>query len=208
MNNMHMVSNRKGVALIVVILIILAITAIALVALKTSQYDDRMSQAFIYNRQAQNAAHAAAIGVEVAISEDPNKFLTECVDDGTGTEHNVKIPHSAIEPFSGLATTPPDTSNKDRLKGDLARFVGQMGVVNDISLSSSPVAGFSNGNAFCKYVATAESQALVGPALIVHTTEGDDPTKFYVLSELNAALSGFKREIGAMNVEPLTCNLQ
>ena len=228
---MKSIFNSKGVALIIVMLIILASMAIALVSLNITRNDNRISSAYTYNRQAAYAAHVAGNYVhdrsnsyapeilsklQIEGTETAMKKIDEKGDDITDadivnairqTSSNAKYLNqtndiTGFKVFSGMASTPP-TTGETRLKGDLSKPITLTGTIGNPVLSSKLVAGFSDGDAYCNYSMHAESYALVGRAIPVREKGGK---KYYLLSDLNARVSGFKREMGLLDAGTVACH--
>ena len=220
---MKAISNRKGVALIVVMLIIISVSAIALVSLRTTRDDLRQMSGFTSNRQAAQGAHSAGLYLQSRAGDDAESTLAnqnangiiqamEGLNGTTEMNNAIDNANSAtswyytedIAPFSGMNKTLPTTTelSNNRLKGDLARPTQLVASAGNLSLIDKPVAGFSDGNAFCNYTMNADAYALIGRAVPVRE---DGSNKYYLLSDLNARTSGFKREMGLIAVEPLPC---
>lgn len=211
---------RSGVALVVVMLIILGATAIALVSMQLVSNESRMSSAFTYNRQAARAAHAITIRLQdhagknamEQCSKQTNAAVSTSIQLGefrsaaetsAGDSDSSEIGADALEAFSGLSANKIDTENaKKRLQGDLARPTYLVATTGNYTLSPTQVAGFSNGDAFSRYNMRANSYALIGRPAMLKENGGQ---KYYLLSEVNGHVSGFKREFGIYEIQPLAC---
>ncbi len=208
----------KGVALVTVVLVILTATAIALMSMKLMKGEIRMSSAFNYNRQATRAAHAVGLALgPVAQQQAEQTCAVQRVESvreslaggsyvSSADKATAAITRSELETFTGMGETPQkkdetDTSKK-RLSGDLSRRTYLAGTTGNFTLNLQPVAGFSDGDAFSRYDMSANSYALIGSPATVQSGSGSE---FYLLSEVNARISGFKREFGIYEVKPLSC---
>lgn len=208
----HAHIHRKGVALIVVILIILAVTAIALVALHTTQNDLRQVNAFTYNRQAAQGAHSSGLYVVAKANDDAPQALTDAHSNGiadavAGHFENAFAEVSwydtaSVSTFTGMDQTAPTDSSSNRLRGDLAKPTFLVATLGNLNLINKPVAGMSNQDLFCTYTMHANSYAVIGRAVPVRGTS----SKYYLLADINARSSGFKREMGLLEVGPYVCN--
>ena len=209
----HARFHRKGVALIVVILIILAVTAIALVALHTTQNDLRQVNAFSYNRQAAQGAHSSGLFVVSRATDDTPQALTEAhsnavADAVAGNFDNAFAEvswydTSDVSKFSGMDKIPPSDSTPDRLKGDLAKPTFLVATLGNLTLINKPVAGMSDQDLFCTYTMHANSYAVIGRAVPIR---GSGNSQYYLLSDINSRSSGFKREMGLLELGPFVCN--
>lgn len=214
--------NRKGAAILVVMLIILSASAVALVSMHIMQNEAKNAITFQYNRQAAQAANQVGIYLQGNIGNDALEEAARA--SRAGVENAMKIIEesglSAQEAMQEASTAINNTANwKDReeiykftglsnvytesiLKGDLGRSVTQVASNGNQSLNPKPVAGFSKGDAYCSFTTQANAYALVGRSVPLRNDDG----KFYLLSDLNARVSGFKREMGLLRAEPLPCN--
>lgn len=214
--------HRKGVALVTVVLVILTATAIALMSMKIVTGEIRMSSAFNYNRQATRAAHAVGMALEPIAQTNAEKTCSNqkvtAIRDSLAKGSFVSAADTAtqaidqdlLESFTGLGKKPAKpsapgsgaTPSKTRLEGDLSRRTYLAGMTGNFTLNLQPVAGFSDGDAFSRYDMSANAYALIGsPAAI----QGSGTDQYYLLSEVNARTSGFKREFGIYEVQPLSC---
>ncbi len=211
--------HRKGVALVTVVLVILTATAIALMSMKIVTGEIRMSSAFNYNRQATRAAHAVGMALEPIAQTNAEKTcsnqkvnairksLTTGSFVSSADTATQAIDQDLLESFTGLGKKPSapgsgTTPSKTRLEGDLSRRTYLAGMTGNFTLNLQPVAGFSDGDAFSRYDMSANAYALIGsPAAI----QGSGTDQYYLLSEVNARTSGFKREFGIYEVQPLSC---
>lgn len=228
--NTYIFRNNKGVALIVVLLIILSVTAIAIISLHTTQTNNKIAQAYTYNRQAAQAAKMSGFYIYEKADDDILTTITEAQLEGiqnamsiinAGGDHvndediinAVAEASNGAKPFNtstdnefrifaGMAETTPASGEK-RFLGDLSKPIKLAGSVGAPTLSPNLVAGFSDGDAFCSYAMHADAYALVGRAVPVR---GNGNQKYYLLSDLNARVSGFKREMGLLDAEPLPCH--
>lgn len=214
--------HRKGVALVTVVLVILTATAIALMSMKIVTGEIRMISAFNYNRQATRAAHAVGMALEPIAKNNAEKTCSNqkvtAIRDSLAKGSFVSAADTAtqaidqdlLESFTGLGKKPAKpsapgsgaTPSKTRLEGDLSRRTYLAGMTGNFTLNLQPVAGFSDGDAFSRYDMSANAYALIGsPAAI----QGSGTDQYYLLSEVNARTSGFKREFGIYEVQPLSC---
>ncbi len=218
---MNIYINSKGISLVIVMLIILAVTSIAIVSLRTTQNDLRQVSGFSYNRQAAQGAHSAGIYINTRAAQDAQIAAAEAAQNavqavmnaadenqlqaaisGAGSSVKWYYPND-VAPFSGMnKTIPNDTDESSRLKGDLARPSNIVASLGNMSLINKPVAGFSEGDAFCSYDMHADAYALIGRSVPIRNIGGN---QYYLLSDLNARISGFKREMGLLDVTPLPC---
>lgn len=211
--------HRKGVALVTVVLVILTATAIALMSMKIVTGEIRMSSAFNYNRQATRAAHAVGMALEPIAQTNAEKTCSNqkvgAIRDSLAKGSFVSsadtatqaIDQDLLESFTGLGKKPPapvsgTTPSKTRLEGDLSRRTYLAGMTGNFTLNLQPVAGFSDGDAFSRYDMSANAYALIGSPAAIQGSGGD---QYYLLSEVNARTSGFKREFGIYEVQPLSC---
>lgn len=218
----HFIINRKGAAILVVMLIILSASAVALVSMHIMQNEAKNAITFQYNRQAaqaanqvgiylygnvgddalEEAARASRAGVENAmkIIEESGLSAQEAMQEASTAINNTANwkDRDDIRSFTGLS----NVFNDSQLKGDLGRSVTQVASNGNQSLNPKPVAGFSKGDAYCSFTTQANAYALVGRSVPLRNNDG----KFYLLSDLNARVSGFKREMGLLRAEPLPCN--
>ena len=228
--NTYILHNNKGVALIVVLLIVLSVTAIAIVSLHITQTNNKMAIAYTYNRQAAQGAKISgfyiydnadddilttiaeaqyngiqnAMGIIQEKGEDvTDADIVQAVGEASSDAKTFNSSEdSRFRNFSGMAETPPTTGEK-RLTGDLSKPIKLSGAVGAASLIPNLVEGFSDGDAFCSYTMHADAYALIGRAVPVRTNGSN---KYYLLSDLNARVSGFKREMGLLKVTPLPCH--
>lgn len=215
--------HRKGVALVTVVLVILTATAIALMSMKIVTGEIRMSSAFNYNRQATRAAHAVGMALEPIAKNNAEKTCSNqkvgAIRDSLAKGSFVSsadtatqaIDQDLLESFTGLGKKPGAkpaepgsgaTPIKTRLEGDLSRRTYLAGMTGNFTLNLQPVAGFSDGDAFSRYDMSANAYALIGSPAAIQGSGGD---QYYLLSEVNARTSGFKREFGIYEVQPLSC---
>lgn len=211
--------HRKGVALVTVVLVILTATAIALMSMKIVTGEIRMSSAFNYNRQATRAAHAVGMALEPIAKNNAEKTCSNqkvnAIRDSLANGSFVSAADTAtqaidqdlLESFTGLGKKPTapgsgTTPSKTRLEGDLSRRTYLAGMTGNFTLNLQPVAGFSDGDAFSRYDMSANAYALIGSPAAIQGSGGD---QYYLLSEVNARTSGFKREFGIYEVQPLSC---
>lgn len=211
--------HRKGVALVTVVLVILTATAIALMSMKIVTGEIRMSSAFNYNRQATRAAHAVGMALEPIAQTNAEKTCSNqkvgAIRDSLAKGSFVSsadtatqaIDQDLLESFTGLGKKPSTpgsgaTPSKTRLEGDLSRRTYLAGMTGNFTLNLQPVAGFSDGDAFSRYDMSANAYALIGSPAAIQGSGGD---QYYLLSEVNARTSGFKREFGIYEVQPLSC---
>lgn len=208
---------RKGVALVTVVLIILTATVIALMSMKIVTSEIRMSSAFNYNRQAMRAAHAVGLALATVARENAESTCSsqkvsavrDSIASGSfvsaGDVATQAVDQEELEAFTGLRKTPGKKAEDDkepRLKDDLARRTYLAGTTGNFSLNLQPVGGFSDGNAFSRYTMSANAYALIGsPAVALEA----DSQEYYLLSDVNTRTSGFKREFGIYEVQPLSC---
>ncbi len=222
--------SRKGVALIIVMLLLLVVTTSAMYAIQAMNTDRQMTTAFQYNRQAAQAAHEAGIYILdtknnvnpmelVAVANNASistamELAGDAGDDADarkgaleqawGARMSVTKWYKNITPFSGLRSilTAPDPQDA-LLRGDLSRATMQVASIGAPVLNQKQVEGFSNGDAYCSFTMHADSYALFGQAVPLRGT-GDN--RYYLLADLNGRVSGFKREMGLLNAEPMPCN--
>ncbi|MBO5753922.1 MAG: hypothetical protein J6S69_09610 [Proteobacteria bacterium] len=217
--------NRKGAAILVVMLIILSASAIALVSMHIMQNETKNALAFQYNRQAAQAANQVGLYLQGNVQEDALKESAQA--SRAGVENAIKIMDNesldAQAAMEKASTAINNTANwKDRkniriftglsdnlsetpsvLKGDLNRSITQVASNGNQSLNPKPIAGFSKGDAYCSFTTQANAYALVGRSVPLRESGNE---RYYLLSDLNARVSGFKREMGLLRVEPLPCN--
>ena len=110
-----------------------------------------------------------------------------------------------ITPFSGLQSSlsTDSSSSTPLLYGDLSRPTVQVGAIGSPVLNQKQVTGFSNGDAYCSFTMHADSYALIGRSVPLR---GSGSNRYYLLADLNARVSGYKREMGLLNAEPMPCN--
>ena len=223
---MKQITNRAGVALVVVMLIVLSASAVALVSLKIMQSEANTNRAFQYNRQAASAAHQAGLMLASTVQENALEAANAAHVNGIASameltsdeqdygnaqkeawnrrmQANYWQKPNQITSFSGLGPTAPDGSG-GRLLGDLSKTVRQAASVGNQALNSTMIPGFSNGDAYCSFTMHANSYALIGNAPVVRKEEGTGH-RYYVLGDLNR-VAGFKREMGVLSAEPVPCN--
>ena len=70
-------------------------------------------------------------------------------------------------------------------------------------MNQKQIDGFSDGDAYCSFTMHADSYALIGRSVPLR---GSGSNRYYLLADLNARISGFKREMGLINAEPMPCN--
>ena len=210
---MKQITNRAGVALVVVMLIVLSASAVALVSLKIMQSEANTNRAFQYNRQAASAAHQAGLMLASTVQENALEAAMEMTSDvkdygnaqkdawNARLQANYWQKPNQITSFSGLGPTAPDGTG-GRLLGDLSKTVRQAASVGNQALNSTMIPGISNGDAYCSFTMHANSYALIGNAPVVREQNGH---RYYVLGDLNR-VAGFKREMGVLSAEPVPCN--
>ncbi len=217
--------NRKGAAILVVMLIILSSSAVALVAMQVMQTETKNAITFQYNRQAHQAANQVGTYLQGNIGDDALEEAARA--SRAGVENSIKImkdsglnAQEAMEQASTAINNTANWKNRDEIRtftglsdvfttgnknlhGDLNRSVTQVASNGNHSLNPRPIAGFSKGDAYCSFTTQANAYALVGRSVPLRT---DGNSSYYLLSDLNARVSGFKREMGLFRAEPLPCN--
>lgn len=205
---------NKGVALVTVVLVILAATSIALMSMKIVTGEIRMSSAFTYNRKAARAAHAVGLQLEENATRDAEKTcsaqkvqsIRNSLSDSEGSFHASAdfameaVDRATLEEFTGLRSDP--VAKASPFDGDLNRRTFLVGTAGNFTLNPQPVAGFSDGDSFARFNMNADSYALIGSPAVIR---GAGNNRYYVLSEVNSRVSGFKREFGVYEVQPLSC---
>ena len=99
--------------------------------------------------------------------------------------------------------SPETTASTNRLGGDLSIPVMQVGSLGRMTLNQKAVEGFSDGDAFCSQSMHADGYALVGRSIPLRP--GNSGESYYLLSDLNSRISGYTREMGVFEVEPIPC---
>ncbi len=192
---------RSGLALIVVLLVILGATAAGIYAVQISQADQKNITGIQYRQQASYATHQAA---SFLTSEEliNNVDIIKMASDANAVRNQRgAVCSNVIKSFSGLGPDLPGTGETYRLRGDLARRTKQIAAVSDPVLSPEQTPGDSEQK-YCQYIFTGESYSLFGRSVEVRGTNAD---KYYLLADLNAHQTGFRREIGLLIAEHLSC---
>ena len=218
-NNTKRAYSRSGVALIVVILIVLSASAIALLSLRIMHNETQATMAFKYNRQAAQAAHQAADILRIEAS-NPSNALTIAAESkrkAIETAYAAKDPSKGwdtlmesvkwfksdvFKKYTGMDSTVVSDSTKNRLGGDLSLPIMQSGTVGRMTTNQKMVAGFSDGDAFCSKSMHADAYAMVGRSVGLRS---NSTGKYYLLSDLRSRISGYKREMGVFEVDPIPC---
>ena len=216
--------SRSGVAFIVVMLIVLSASAIALLSLRIMHNETRTTLAFKYNRQAAQAAHqvggilrekAADSSNTLAIATEAKNNAIAKAYQASGDEDKQKEAWEArmdaskwykqdtFKVYTGLTNAELAEDETNRLGGDLSIPVMQTGSLGRMTLNQKAVEGFSDGDAFCSQSMHADGYALVGRPIPLRTGSSSD--QYYLLSDLNSRISGYKREMGVFEVEPIPC---
>ncbi len=225
-SNNHVQFSRSGVAFIVVMLIVLSASAIALLSLRIMHNETRTTLAFKYNRQAAQAAHQIG-GILRNKARDPANTLTiateaknnaivkayqASVSSDTSTANKAWearmdaskwYKQDTFKIYTGLTNAARAADEENRLGGDLSIPVMQSGALGRMTMNQKAVEGFSDGDAFCSESMHADSYALVGRAIPLRTNAANN--QYYLLSDLNSRISGYKREMGVFEVEPIPC---
>lgn len=197
-NKLH----RSGLALVVVLLVILAATAAGIYAVQVSQADQNNVMGVQFRQQASYASHQAAAFLTSSELSKHVDILRMISNANTVKNQRGAVGSGLIKDFSGLGPVLPSSSETTRLRGDLARRTKQVAAISSPVLSNSQVGGFSNADAYCNYIFTGESYSLFGRGV---TVRGTAPNKYYLLADLNARQTGFRREIGLMNGSYIPC---
>lgn len=240
--------NNKGVILVIVLLLIIGVTLIGLLAMKISRAESGFARAYQYNRQASNAALAASIyaqkdfknssvnivqaakqdvlsiGLNGLENSDINKQAEAWKKQFGGNIFKTYFP-TEIMALSGMGPS-IGASTEGRLLGDLTRSTKQTAIINNLTLSSAEIPGFSKSDSYCNASANASSAAVFGSVPIIGFREEDaydehgnqlfdslnKPIKimvpernFYLLSEVNSSIAGFKREMGTLDLGTIPC---
>ena len=217
MNSKTSKQMRSGVALIIVLLIVLSATAVALLSMHVMLDDMRMDTAFHYNRQAAMAARAVSVQLKTRagdIAQDDcvrsrRTAIIDAMSTGVytpvaqkqmdGGDQNA-LTKERLTQFTGLGDPPPSIGDNTRLAGDLSRRTSLKATTGNFSESSQQIAGFSDSDAFHQYNMTANSYAVIGRPVSPRNND------YYLLSEINTRVSGFKREFGVYDIQPINCN--
>ncbi|MBQ9394462.1 MAG: hypothetical protein IJU23_02960 [Proteobacteria bacterium] len=237
-------TNNKGVVLVIVLLLLVAITMIALVAMKISRAENGLARAMQYNRQAAKATMGGSIYVQKDFINSASNIVQTSKEDALSKGINLMGNYTEqenawkkqfgggifksyfpteITALSGLG--PEIASTNGRLLGDLTKSTKQTAFVNNLTLTSSEVPGFSKGDSFCNASAYANSAAVFGkvPVIQYHLEDAKDEhgnpivnngvqvkinvpdRSHYLLTEVNSSIAGFKREMGTLDLGTVPC---
>ena len=238
MRQKRYIKNKKGVVLVIVLLLLVAITMIALVAMRIGRAENGFARAMQYNRQAAKSTLGASIYLQREFSKTGHNIVQNSKQDALSEQIKNMGNYAQqlkdwkntfdggmllgyypdeITVLSGMGPSISDTNG--RLLGDLTKPTKQAAMVNNLTLSTMEVAGFSKGGSFCTASAYGNSAAVFGVVPVIDYTvdvqideNGDQvnvnkPNRsHYLLAEVNSSVAGFKREMGTLDLGTVPCN--